>query len=190
MQSSQKTEVLDRLRAGSERILAASPVISAEDAALDRQAVKECRYLMRLLALRKRSRAELWGALAAREVPGPVRAEALARIERAGLIDDAAFATEWVQQRRRDKRLADRELARELRGRGVAEADITHALREAEEPETEYERARELVRKRLPGGATPRGNERKNLLRRLEAQLMRRGFSREITTSAILSELK
>jgi SOS response regulatory protein OraA/RecX len=68
-------------------------------------------------------------------------------------------------------------LARELRAKGIAEADIQAALRSLAEEWDATEAAREAVRRKLP---SLRGLPAAVARRRLAAFLERRGFSAEI----------
>lgn len=154
--------------------------------------VHECRYLMRLLAARRRSEGELRARLAQREVPWEVACEAIARTDRAGLIDDAAFAREWVAQRRELRSLSDEALRRELQDRSVAPEHIATAL--ALDAEDEETRARELVRTRLERerralAADPRG-EAPKVARRLDALLRRKGYDGALALHVISTEMR
>lgn len=170
------------------------PVITAQQAQQEKQIVAECRYLMRLLASRPRSRGEMRQRLAAREVPPAIIHDVMARIERAGLIDDAAFAREWVRQRRERKGLADEALRRELAEREVKPADIDAAL--AEDDTGEEQRCRELVRARLRRearalhGLPEDGPGWSKVARRLEGLLRRRGFPGDLCTHVISTEMR
>src|SRR5699024_6598053 len=79
----------------------------------------EGRYLMRRLASRRRAAGEMRGRLRPPELPGAIAHEAVARSDRAGLIDDESFAREWVQQRRARRALGDEALRRELEAKQV-----------------------------------------------------------------------
>lgn len=188
-----------RLAARTQQILerpAAAP--DPEAAAHEKAVVHECRYLMRLLSLRSRSEGEMRGRLAEREVPAAIAHEAMARIDRAGLIDDDAFAREWIIQRRRLRSLGDEALRRELEDRRVDAATIETALHTGEEdPEiAEEERCRELVRSRLSErdreclAAERDGAHRRRLSRRLDALLTRKGYPGSLAVRVISAELR
>src|SRR5699024_9615689 len=115
----------------------------------EKQVVRECRYLMRLLSTRRRSAGEMRERLAGREVSAALAHEVMARMERADLIDDEAFAREWVQQRRELRSLSDLALRRELEGRRVDPEAIDAALGQG--GSDEEQRCRELVRARIGG---------------------------------------
>lgn len=185
-----------------------------EAAEREKAVVRECRYLMRLLAIRRRSEGEMRERLERREVPGATIHEAIARMHRADLVDDLEFAREWVRQRRRDRGLADAALRRELEARCVAADLIERALRE-EEPLSadhgplgatagEEHRCRELVRSRLAveqrrsgedlldeNGQVREGSESWSAIRRrLDGYLARRGYSGALAVHVISSEMR
>ena len=56
---------------------------------------------LRRLSVRARSRKELAQDLKSRDVPAEAAAAVLDRFAEVGLIDDAAFAEEWVEARGR-----------------------------------------------------------------------------------------
>ena len=188
-----------RLAARTQQILERPrPAPDPEAATREKAVVHECRYLMRQLSLRSRSEGEMRARLAQREVPADVAHEAMARIDRAGLIDDDAFAREWVAQRRRLRALGDEALRRELEDRRVDPAIIEAALGAGEgEPEiAEEQRCRELVRSRISARdrerlATERdGAHRRRLSRRLDALLTRKGYPGSLAVQVITTELR
>lgn len=186
--------VVAGLRRRAEALATAAPApITAEAVAHDRAVVAECRYLLRLLSSRRRSEGEMRERLAAREVPRDVAHEAIARTARAGLIDDAAFARDWVSQRRELRGLSDEALRRELEAKGVAADLIATAL--ALDESDEEERARGLVRARLRRDeaallADPDGDMRGRVARRLDAHLRRKGYDGALALRVISSELR
>jgi regulatory protein len=187
------------LAARTEEILARAPSEpSAQEVEREKTVVAECRYLMRLLSTRRRSAGEMRRRLHEREVPADLVHEILARIDRAGLIDDAAFARDWVLQRRELRGLADEALRRELEAKEVDSADIDAALRagtdslEAAEIEEE-ERCRDLTRRRLARESARTDLEdrtrRAQTARRLEGYLRRRGYDGALIRRVVSSEL-
>lgn len=160
----------------------------------EKAVVHECRYLMRLLAMRRRSEGEMRTRLARREVPADIAHEVMARIDRAGLIDDAAFARDWVAQRRALHSLGDEALRRELADRAVDPAMIDTAL--ATGASDEETRCRDLVRSRIDHRDRQRlrtdrdGSHRRRLSRRLDALLTRKGYPGSLAVHVISSELR
>ncbi|MBK0330547.1 regulatory protein RecX [Brachybacterium sp. MASK1Z-5] len=187
------------LAARTDEILARAPAEPTEaEREREKQVVSQCRYLMRLLSTRRRSAGEMSARLREREVPADVAHEVMQRIARADLIDDAAFARDWVTQRRELRGLADEALRRELEAKGVADADIDAALvAQAGTPQhaelEEEERCRELVRGRIAPESrrTDMGDrsERARMARRLEGYLRRRGYDGALIRRVVSSEL-
>jgi len=132
-----------------------------------------------------RTRAELAGLLAEREIPDEVADEVLDRFTEVGLIDDAAFATAWVESRHRGRGLGKRALAQELRRRGVDDQLARDALDELE-PEQEEETARALVRRKL---RSMRSLDREVAMRRLLGMLARKGYPGGIAMMVVKEEL-
>ncbi len=119
-----------------------------------------------------RTRAQLADTMQRRFVPDEVAARVLDRLEDVGLVDDAAFATAWVHSRHATRGLSGRALARELRGRGVADETVTAAVGELDD-DTELDTARDLVRRKLRSmGSVPTEAQR----RRLVSLLARKGY--------------
>jgi len=130
---------------------------------------------LRRLSVRARSRKELAQDLKSRDVPADAAAEVLDRFAEVGLINDAAFAQEWVESRGRRSGAA--RLRQELRLKGVAEEDIADAIGGRGDL-ADLTNARELVTRKA---ATMKGLDRVVRQRRLTALLARRGY-----TSAVI----
>ncbi len=141
--------------------------------------------LLDQLTGRARTRAELATKLSSRGVPDDVAARLLDRFEEVGLIDDSAFAREWVEQRQTGKGLARRALAMELRRKGVDDEVAKEALAEIE-PDDEVAVARTLVRAKL---RTVQGLDRDRAVRRLVGMLARKGHSAGVAFSVVREEL-
>ncbi|MEV5962385.1 regulatory protein RecX [Kribbella sp. NPDC051952] len=141
--------------------------------------------LLDKLSGQPRTRAELAGLLAEREIPDEVADEVLDRFTEVGLIDDAAFANAWVESRHRGRGLGKRALAQELRRRGVDDELARDALDELE-PEQEEETARALVRKKL---RSMRSLDRQVAMRRLLGMLARKGYPGGLAMNIIKQEL-
>jgi regulatory protein len=139
---------------------------------------------LRRLSVRARSRTELARDLKRRDVPAEAAAEVLDRFTEVGLIDDAAFAAEWVESRGR--RSGASRLRQELRLKGVAEEHIAEAIG-ARDGEADLANARELAIRRC--GAM-QGLERVVRQRRLTAFLVRRGFSSSVVRRVVAEVLE
>lgn len=143
------------------------------------------KILLDQLTGRARTRAELAGKLAARNVPDTVATRLLDRFEEVGLVDDAAFSREWVEQRQSGRGLARRALAQELRRKGVEDDVVREAIEELD-PEDEVEAARRLVRSKL---RTVRSLDRDKAVRRLVGMLARKGHSSSVAFRVVREEL-
>lgn len=119
-----------------------------------------------------RSRKQLADLLADRGIPDDVAEGVLDRFEEVGLVDDAAFAAAWVRSRQSARGLSRRALAHELRGKGVDPEVATVAL-EAVDPQDEWDTARALVARKVPG---MRRLDSATATRRLTAMLARKGY--------------
>ncbi len=127
---------------------------------------------LRLLTAAPRTRAQLADALRRRGVPGHAADAVLSRFAEVKLIDDALFASAWVESRHHGRGLAGRALAVELRHRGVAAENIQAAVGQLG-PEQEVATARALVARRLAG---TRGQPPPARVRRLAGLLARKGY--------------
>ncbi|RVW03926.1 recombination regulator RecX [Rhodococcus xishaensis] len=147
---------------------------------------------LRLLTDRARSRAELEQSLARKGYPEAIVARVLDRLTGAGLVDDAAFAEQWVHSRHTYSGRGRRALATELRRRGIDQQTSTEALSHIS-ADDERERAAELVRKKLArttaGDLTDR-DDRERLMRRLVGMLARRGYPSAMSFAVVKAELE
>lgn len=144
------------------------------------------KILLDQLTGRARTRCELADKLAARDVPPGVANLLLDRFEELGLVDDAAFAREWVRQRHEGRGLARRALAHELKRKGI-EDDVAAEALDAIEPDDEVEAARRLVRAKL---GSVRSLDRDKALRRLVGMLARKGHSGSVAFGVAKDELQ
>ena len=141
--------------------------------------------LLDQLTGRARTRSELATKLRARNVPDDVASRLLDRFEQVGLVDDAAFARDWVEQRQSGRGLAKRALAMELRRKGVDDEVAREALDDID-PDDEVEVARALVRAKL---RTVRNLDRDKAVRRLVGMLARKGHSAGVAFQVVKEEL-
>jgi regulatory protein len=149
------------------------PVASAHAAAL------------RLLTVRAHSRAEILQRLVRRGFePDPVEA-ALDRLERAGLLDDAAFAAELAASRTR-RGYAASVVERDLRARGVERGTADEAAAAASPPDQEAERCTALA---AEWAARHDGLDPRTAARRLAGYLARRGYTAGVVAAAVSSNI-
>ncbi|MCW2786830.1 MAG: regulatory protein RecX [Marmoricola sp.] len=143
------------------------------------------KILLDQLTGRARSRSDLATKLAEKNVPVEVATRLLDRFEEVGLIDDAAFAREWVAQRQEGRGLARRALAQELRRKGIDDELAREAL-DTVDTEDEVEAARLLVQRKL---RSMQGLDQQVAIRRLVGMLARKGYSSGISFRVVREEL-
>ncbi len=143
------------------------------------------RILLARLTDQPRTRAELAGFLAAKDVPGDVATRLLDRFTEVGLIDDAAYARAWIASRLTGRGLARRALASELHRKGVPDEIAKEALDEID-PDDEVAAAHRLVRRKLPSMIRLAPDVR---MRRLVGMLARKGFPAGLAFAVVRAEL-
>jgi regulatory protein len=112
----------------------------------------------------------------------------LERFDEVGLIDDAAFAGQWVRSRHTQRGLARRAIAMELRRKGVSDEDAGEALAEVD-TESEERRARELVDRKMRSLALGTAEQRAAAGRRLVGMLARKGYGAGIAYRVVKEAL-
>jgi len=137
--------------------------------------------VLRKLTGQPRSRHELNQALKAKQVPEAVAHQVLNRMEEVGLVDDAAFAREWVESRQQRRQLSRRALRHELQTKGVDREQIENALSTVDRSD-ELVAALALAERKIRSMA---GLTREVQYRRLAGALARRGFSGGVTGQVI-----
>jgi regulatory protein len=130
---------------------------------------------LRLLTDRARTRQELAQALRRKGIPDDAAATVLERFDEVGLIDDAAFAGQWVRSRHAYRGLARRAIAVELRRKGVDDEVAGEALAEVD-GESEERRARQLVDRKLRSLTVTTPEQQVVAGRRLVGMLARKGY--------------
>jgi regulatory protein len=160
--------------AGSARSTSESPEQLARDT------------VYRLLAARARSRSELRQALLRKEIDEDVADGVIQKFVDAGLVDDAEFAETWVRARHEQQGLGRRALGFELRRKGVDEDLIAEALSTVDN-ESEADRARELVRRKLRATSNADAATR---TRRLVGMLARKGYPEGLAFRVVREELE
>jgi regulatory protein len=120
-----------------------------------------------------------------KNVPADVAEAVLDRLEEVRLVDDAAFAENYVRYRQRERGLARRALAHELRRKGVDD-DTARAALEELDPDDEVEAARSLVERKLPSMQRLDPAVR---FRRLVGMLARKGYPSSTAVSVVKQAL-
>lgn len=131
-------------------------------------------FVLRSTSQRPQSEAEVRAKLAGRRTPDAVADAVIRRAREIGAVDDAAFARAWVEDRGRQRGYGVMRLRQELRRRLVPEPLIEDALAQLEGRD-ELAVATDLARDRsrqFPASLQPEA-----VARRLQAFLMRRGYS-------------
>lgn len=163
------------LRVGQELTEEKIAALQAEDAV-------EVAYqrAVRFLSYRPRTREEVRRNLEKHEMPPSVVETVLERLQENGLLDDAAFARAWVENRLAFRPRGARILRQELRQRGVPEK-ITDAVLEAsllDETDLAYRAGQKRLRRlrHLPW---------QEFRQKMGAYLARRGFSYDVASEAV-----
>lgn len=143
---------------------------------------------LRLLTDRARTVKELGDALRRKEIPDEIADRVLARFDEVGLIDDKAFADQWVRSRHRYRGLGKRAIALELHRKGVDREIADEALTEIDD-ESERERARDLVVKRLRSLPIGTRDERQATARKLVGMLARKGYGAGVAYGVVKDEI-
>jgi regulatory protein len=128
---------------------------------------------LRRLNAQQRTRSELAKTLREKGIPSPVSESVLERLSEMGYVNDAEFAQLWVRSRFRSRGLAPSVLRRELIAKGVDRETIEDALADINAAESLI-RAREVALKKLRGLSRV---DAATAVRRISAQLMRKGYS-------------
>ncbi len=145
---------------------------------------------LRLLAARARSRGELAERLRRKGYEQSIVGPLLDDLERAGLLDDADFASQWVYFRHRDGARSRRALGLELRDKGVDHDVIEDALSQITDDD-ERARAAALIRRTLARRGLPAADEPdavRRAQRRLVGMLARKGYGAELAYSVVTDE--
>jgi regulatory protein len=176
-------ELADRmgLKVGQDLAPVSQDLLTTND---DRSKAREA--ALRLLAVRARSEGELRDRLRRKAFDEEIISGVLASLAEVGLVDDAAFAKAWADERVRLRPVGPVRLRQELLAKRVDAETAARVVDETYREHPELELARRALEKksRVSGGAD---DSRRRA--RLHSFLLRRGFSYEVA-SAALKELK
>jgi len=132
---------------------------------------------LRLLSYRPRSESEVRRHLTSKKVAPAVIEQVVERLNTARLLDDAAFAQFWVENRETFNPRGRRLLRRELQQKGVDATTIDAAL-DVDEAESAYLAAQRKVRALA-------GLDYNTFRRQLGDYLLRRGFDYETVHATV-----
>lgn len=147
---------------------------------------KALQLALRYLDSRPRSAAELRDKLIGKEIPPEAIDSALVRLQELGLVDDAAFARYWVENRQILRPRGTQALRDELRRKGIDRSLIETTVRDEELVGDQSEGAWKLARKALRKYA--QSPDKHTFQRRMGGYLQRRGFGFDVIRP-ILDEL-
>ena len=134
---------------------------------------------LRFLTYRPRSTEEVRRHLVKKDVPTPLVADVIQRLEQRGYVDDVAFAEYWLSDRDRFKPMAPRALRYELRGKGVEDDIIDTLLSQVDEGDAAYRAAQGRI-------SRYRGQTRRSFRHKLSGMLRRRGFGSDTINDVLL----
>jgi len=130
---------------------------------------------LRFLGSRPRSCWEVEQRLARRGVDQDVIERVVHRLQEIGLLDDLAFARQWIENRETFRPRSQQLLQQELRRKGVPARVVAEAMERC--PVDDYESARRLAATRVH---RYQGLPRAEVYRKLGGLLARRGFSWDV----------
>jgi regulatory protein len=138
----------------------------------------------KFLGRRARSESEVRDALSRAGFEPSVTEATIGKLHELELLDDDAFARQWIEERARRKGLGPRRLLSELRLKGVADDTARQALDEGgPDQETQAkEVAAGLVRRVASRPLAQQGM-------RLQQMLLARGFATEVAVAAVRAVL-
>lgn len=146
--------------------------LSAEDVeALQQRDTLEVAYnrALNFLSFRPRSEQEMRQYLEKRGLEAPAIDAVLARLRRAGFLDDRAFARYWVENREAHRPRGRWALGVELRRKGIEDEIIEAASSDVDEEASAMRAAREVLHRYA-------ALDRETFFRRMLGRLQRRGF--------------
>jgi len=137
---------------------------------------------LHFLSYRPRSSTEVRQNLTKRDIPEPLVEATIARLREGGLLNDAAFAQAWVENRSAFRPRSKSALRVELRRKGLDDEVIGSVLEEQVDEEALARQAARKYARRLAGLEWP------DFRQKLGGFLARRGFS-YATAAPVVSEV-
>jgi regulatory protein len=127
---------------------------------------------LRFLGARPRSEREIRDRLARHDFDVQAIDRAIERLRRLKLVDDSAFAENWVEQRASHRPRGARLLKQELRQKGVSQDVLAEAIPEDDDPDGAYRAAQRKA-------GSLRVLDERTFKQRLGGFLQRRGYGYE-----------
>jgi regulatory protein len=133
---------------------------------------------LHFLGPRPRSEREIRDRLARHEFDPQIVDGVVVRLRRLRLVDDAAFAEYWVEQRATHKPRGSRLLKQELRQKGVSQDVVSEALPDEDDAEGAYRAAQRKA-------VSLRALDERTFKQRLGGFLQRRGYGYETVKTVV-----
>jgi regulatory protein len=142
------------------------------------QQVRAYDAALRFLGARPRSEREIRDRLARHEFDVQVVDRVIERLRRIKLVDDAAFASYWVEQRATHRPRGARLLKQELRQKGVSHEVVAESLPTEDDSEGAYRAAQRKA-------TSLRALDERTFKQRLGGFLQRRGYGYETVKTVV-----
>ena len=168
-EAASRSVAIDELREQIARVESAPPAQDTAESG-DREYAGAKKRALNMLAARDHSRTELHDKLVAKEHPEAVVSALIDKLERSGLLNDAAFAQSYVRSHRDRRALSKSALRRELKKRGIDDELVAETL---EPVVDEHEVAFGVAMKKARSTV---GLPRETRERRILGMVARRGF--------------
>jgi regulatory protein len=133
---------------------------------------------LNFLSYRSRSEQEIRLNLSKHEIPEEIIVKVLDKLRQSSLVDDRAFASNWVENRAQFKPRGKRALTAELIQKGISREIIDEELKDLDEEEL----ARQCARKRI---SRFQNLDQENYQKKMFAYLNRRGFPYQIIKNTV-----
>jgi regulatory protein len=146
---------------------------------------------LRYLEVRPRSKREIEQRLKRSEIDEELIGSVIAKLQELGFIDDADFASRWIESRNRTRPKSVRSLKAELAVKGISREEIDTAV-ESISPDDELKLAKAAITKHL-GSKRQVPTDKAELdayNKRLIGFLQRRGFGWTIIKAAMALEIE
>jgi len=101
----------------------------------------------------------------------------MARLKERGLLDDARYAQQFARNRAQSRKQGQYRIARELRARGVAEADISSAIAASAADSDPAALVRQRIQRKLKSSGREVGEKQ---IARIYGSLLRAGFPADL----------